>query len=733
MTSNLGPGIPRHDGPIKVTGTALYAGDRNLRGQLYGVFVNATVPAGHVVAIEAAEALARPGVVRVLAAADMPRVHRALDTITVPPLATRFVPMQDDEIVHEGQPVALVLAESLQEAEAAAGVVRVRYRRMPFVAPEQALVEDVDPGKGNYSKSGSLRFAKGDANAAIAASAQRVDATYTQPSRHGNPMEPSAIIAVWDDDRLTVYDAVQHLPAVQGALAAAFGIEADKVRVIAPHTGGGFGMKAFIWPHEILASMAARVMRRPVKIVLTRQQQYGMVGYQPQITQHVRLGAGGDGRLNGVAQEVVNITGMTDDYVEFASVPAKSFYASDHILATQRLQRGHVVLPTFMRSPWDGPGSWALGSAMDELARTLNMDPIELRLANYAETDPESGKPWSSKKLREAYEEGARRFAWRERPKGGSRDGHWRIGCGVADCSQGQARFHSTARLRLRADGTAVLESSFCDIGTGPATVFPQIAAEVLGLDPSRVSALAGDTNLPYAGPTYGSSTTISTGAAVQRAALDLRGRLARLAGWPADAVSMRDGRIRHGMASRDIRELMQEAGISELSADGAFDLPGNAPVDMGSSEYPARSFGVVFVEVGVDPELGLLRLRRATGVYSVGRIINSMTSRSQMIGGIVWGWGMAAMEASHYDPALGRWLAKDLAGVPIPVNADIPPHIDIAFIDEYDVHSGPTGAKGIGELGATGVAAAVANAVYDAVGIRVRDLPITPDKLIRA
>ncbi|WP_186019144.1 xanthine dehydrogenase family protein molybdopterin-binding subunit [Burkholderia gladioli] len=732
MTSNLGPGITRHDGPIKVTGAARYAGDHNLPGQLYGVFVTASIPAGNVRSIDTADALALSGVVRVLSAADMPRVHRQLDTISVPPLASRFVPMQDDEIMHEGQPVALVLAESQQQAEAAAGAVRVHYRRAPFVVPEQADVAEVDPHKGSYSKSGSLHFTKGDAPGAIAASDIRIDARYTQPSRHGNPMEPSAILASWDGDHLTVRDAVQHLPAVQGALAAVFGIAADQVRVIAPHTGGGFGMKAFIWPHEILASMAARIMRRPVKIVLTRQQQYSMVGYQPQITQRVRLGAGSDGRLNGVAQDVVNITGVTDDYVEFASVPAKSFYACDHILATQRLQRGHVVLPTFMRSPWDGPGSWALGSAMDELAQALDMDPIELRLANYAEIDPESGKPWSSKKLRDAYREGARRFGWHDRPKGGSRDGHWRIGCGMADCSQGQARFHSTARLRLRADATAVLESSFCDIGTGPATVFPQIAAEILGLDPSQVTAVAGDTTLPYAGPTYGSSTTISTGAAVQRAAIELRGRLARLAGWPEDAIAMRDGRIWHGDASRDIRDLLADAGISELSADGTFDLPGNAPVDMGSSAYPARSFGVVFVEVGVDPELGLLRLRRATGVYSVGRVINTMTARSQMIGGIVWGWGMAAMEASYYDPALGRWLAKDLAGVPIPVNADIPPHIDIAFIDEYDAHSGPTGAKGIGELGATGVAAAVANAVYDAVGIRVRDLPITPDKLIR-
>jgi xanthine dehydrogenase YagR molybdenum-binding subunit len=283
----------------------------------------------------------------------------------------------------------------------------------------------------------------------------------------------------------------------------------------------------------------------------------------------------------------------------------------------------------------------------------------------------------------------------------------------------------------LKADGTAQIESSFCDIGTGPATIFPQIAGEVLGLDPKRVTAVAGDSDLPYSGPTYGSGTTISTGAAVQQAAQRVRAKLARLAGWPAEEITMRDGQIIHGHKSRTIREVLGEAGVAELVSDGTFDLPGGAPVDMGPPEFPARTFGVIFVEVGVDQELGLLRLRRATGVYSAGRIINPRTARSQMIGGIVWGWGMAAMEASHFEPALGRWLAKDLAGVPLPVNADIPPEIDVGFVDEFDANSGPLGAKGIGELGATGVAAAVANAVYDATGLRIRDLPITPEKIL--
>ncbi|WP_448653600.1 xanthine dehydrogenase family protein molybdopterin-binding subunit [Pseudomonas fluorescens] len=729
--SNLGKEITRFDGPVKVTGLARYASDQNVSGQLHGTFVTASIPKGVVTRVDVSSAIQVPGVVKILQAADMPRAHKNLNAVSVPPLATRFIPMQGTVVEYEGQPVVLVLAESLQAAETSAARVRVFYEQHPFVVPEQAPLSEPAHDRGNYVKSGSLSYQKGNATNSIAQARIKVAAEYSQPSRHGNPMEPPAILAAWGRDGLTVYDSVQHLPAVQNVLAAVFGLSTEQVRIISPHTGGGFGTKAFVWPHEILASMAAKVVGRPVKLVLTRQQLYSMVGYQPQINQAIALGADAQGHLQGITHDVDNITSTTDDYVEFACVPARAFYACENVSTRQSIRRGNVVLPTFMRSPWDGPGSWALGSAMDELALKLKVDPLELRLRNYAEVDPESGKPWSSKKLREAYEEGARRFGWRNRPKGGTRDGHWHLGYGMADCSQGQARFHSTARVRLKADGTAVVESSFCDIGTGPATIFPQIAASVLGLAPQNVCALSGDTRLPYSGPTYGSGTTVSTGAAVQRAAEQVRSKLLRLAGWPEEGVSIVDGVMHYAARSRTVQDVLGEAGVTELGSDASFDLPGGAPVDMGGPDYSARSFGAIFVEVAVDPELGLVRLRRATGVYSAGRIINSMTARSQMIGGIVWGWGMATMEASHFDPTVGRWLAKDLAGVAIPVQADIPPAIDVAFIDEFDGNAGPTGAKGIGELGATGVAAAVANAVYDAIGVRIRELPITPDKLL--
>jgi len=731
--SNLGSAITRADGPIKVTGAARYAGDQNLPGQLYAVFVTATIPAGRMTGVDAEAALAMTGVVRVLVAADMPRTHSDLDKITVPPLATRFVPMQSDEVVYEGQAVAIVLGESIEAAEAGAAAVRVGYARSAFVVPEQAPAVPGDPKKGLYSVFNAAEFKKGDATAAIAAAPVKVATRYTQPSRHANPMEPSAIVAVWAGEQLTVHDGTQHVSGVQNVLAATFGLPATQVRVLSPHTGGGFGVKGFVWPHQLLTALAAKVVRRPVKLVLTRQNMYGMVGPQPQVTHDLSLGTDRSGKLLGITHAVTNVTAVTDDYVEFATLPSRSYYACDNITTSNQVRRGNMPLPSFMRSPWDGPGSWALGSAMDELARALDTDPLDLRLANYAETDPQSGKPWSSKKLREAYEEGAKRFGWRTRSKGGWRDGHWRIGYGMADASQGQARYHSTARIRLRSDGTAQLESSFCDIGTGPATILPQIAAEILGLDPKQVVAISGDSSLPYCGPAFGSATTISTGSAVLVAAQKVRDKLARLAGWPSDEITMKDGRILRGNDARTIQDVLQEAGVSELAADGSLDLPGGAYADSGTVDHPARSFGVIFVEIGVDQDLGLVRLRRATAVYSAGRIINQMTARSQMIGGIVWGWGMATMEASHFEPRLGRWLAKDLAAVPLPVNADIPPDIDIGFIDEFDANIGPLGARGIGEMGATGVAAAVGNAVFDAIGVRIRDLPITPAKIVSA
>jgi xanthine dehydrogenase YagR molybdenum-binding subunit len=726
---SIGQPLARPDGRAKVTGAARYTADHDAPNLLHGAFATASIPAGRVAAIETAAARAEPGVVRVLTHEDMPRLSR----IETPPFAHSVMPMQDDAICHEGQPIAIVLGETLEAAEAGVQRIGVRYHRAEPRVPVASRWDAIDQVAVAPKQGGLLffepQFSKDDTAAGLAGATGRVEAAYLQPPRHHNPMEPSATLAVWEGDSLTLYDSTQHVYGVQRALAAALGMPVERVRVIAQHTGGGFGVKGFIWPHELLAALAAKIVGRPVRIALARADMYSFLGYQPRVAQRMALGADADGRLTAIAHDVVSLTSVTDDYLEFATEASKGFYATPALRLTQRAEHAHVAMPTPMRAPVEGPGTWALESAIDELALILEIDPLDLRLANYAENDPASGRQWSSKQLRKAYEEGARLFGWRERPRTAARDGNWLLGQGMASCQMGTFRNPSTAQVRLKADGCAVVETGTQDIGTGTLTIFPQIAADVLGLPVDRIDLRMGDTRLPEAGPTYGSSSTMGVGAAVLQAARDVRGKLARQLNLPPDETEMVDGLIRRRGArdGRAIAEAVREAGTDEIVGSGAFDP------DQHGRDLAMRSFGAVFVEVGVDPELGLLRLRRAVGSYSAGRIVNPRTARSQMIGGIVWGWGMAAMEQSQFDPNLGRFLSKNLAGVAIPVNADIPSDITIHFVDEVDEHASPIGARGIGTLGATGVAAAVANAVAHATGKRIRDLPITPEKLLAA
>ena len=716
-TIGIGAPIPRHDGRAKVTGAATYAGEEVPAGTLHAVLVPATIAAGRVVSIDTTAAARVPGVVRVLVAGDFP----ALKPPPVPLVAQSFVPLQDDRVRYEGEPIAVVLAESLEAAEEAAALVRASYNRADPAIPSRAA--DVRPKaghEGNGYAFAELDTAVGDFERGWAAARARVDQRYHTPSRHHNPMEPSATLAEWRSGgaELYVHDATQWTYGVRYALAALLDLPPGRIHVRCPYTGGGFGSKGCVWPHQIVAVLAAKVAGRPVKLVLGRAGMYTGAGFQPAVAQRVRLAALEDGRLSAVAHETSSLSSMSEDYVEFAAAATRTLYASPAVHTQTRIRHANVGTPTAMRAPHEGPGMFALESAMDELAFELRTDPLALRLANYAQTDPTDGRPFSSKKLREAYKEGARRFGWAKRPLEPRQlsDGRARVGWGMASCIMSTFRFAATARATFGVDGTVVLAAGCQEIGTGAYTVLPQVAADVLGIPPERIRLMLGDTSLPETGGTFGSSTTLSVGSAIKDAAERLRAKLEELTpdqlGWAA---------------------ALAERGWKEISADGVWKPHGDVAFDAtgGSSGYSMHTFGAVFVEVAVDEALGLVRLRRAVGGYSAGRIVNPRTAHSQMVGGIVWGYGQAVLEHSPMDERYGRYLSKNLSGVMLPVNADIPSAIDVFFVDEYDPHASPIGAKGVGELGATGVAAAITNAVWHATGKRIRRLPIQIGDLV--
>lgn len=709
MTGPIGTPLSRPDGPLKVTGGARYAADTPIPGVAYAVLVPATIANGLVSRIETQAASSAAGVLAVLTHLNMPRL-----AVAPSPPAPPHYPMQDDRVQYEGQPVALVVADALEQAEHAARLVSVEYHRQPHLVFGGATEEPA-----GLEWFAPLDLQRGDVEAGFAAAAVKVEQTYTMPSRHHNPMEPSATLAVWDGDHLTMHDATQWTFGVRTAVAAAFGINPEQIRVLCPFTGGGFGSKGWVWPHQLLAVAAARHVRRPVKLVLRRSDMYTAHGYQAAQRQTITLGATREGRLTGIRHHAVGLTSLAGNYIDLAVQASRGMYATPAFDTTTRIERAHVPTPTAMRPPQEGPGMVALETAMDELAYTLNLDPVELRLRNYAEVDPSDGRPYSSKQLRECYLQGAQRFGWGKRPMAprSLRDGRMSIGWGMASVLMGTFRFAAAARVRMRVDGLVAVECGTQEIGTGNYAVLAQIAAEALGVDPSRITVVLGDTTLPEAGPTTGSSTTMSAGSAVTDAAGRLRARLAELA-------------REYGTSPGDYAGAMRAAGVEELTADGSWTPGATFDAGGGTSGVSMHSYGAVFVEVAVDPDLGIVRMRRCVAGYSAGRIINPKTARSQMTGGIIWGYGQAVLEESALEPTLGRYLSKNLAGVMLPVNADIP-DIDVFFVKEHDPHASLIGARGIGELGAVGIAPAIVNAVYHATGKRIRDLPIRIDRLL--
>ncbi|HST53110.1 MAG TPA: xanthine dehydrogenase family protein molybdopterin-binding subunit [Pyrinomonadaceae bacterium] len=733
----IGRPLDRVDGRLKVTGGAHYAVEFPVENMAHAVLVGSTIANGSIKSIDTSAAERAPGVLHVMTHENAPRLKPVSTNPAEGDAAARRVPLQSPTIYYSGQYVALVVAETLEQARHAGELLRVTYdEQPPAIDMERERSKAVAP-KGKVAGK-PADTSRGDADAALAAAAVRVDEIYRTPTEHHNPMEPHATTAVWDGDKLTVYDATQYTYGVRHTLAVTFGIPEENVRVICKFTGGGFGCKGTVWAHVGLAAAAARAARRPVRLATTRQQMFANMGHRAETEQRVALGATREGKLTAIIHEGLSHNATYDEFVEPFSKPTHMMYACDNFKASQRLVPLNVGVPTYMRAPGETPGMYALESALDELSYKLGIDPVQLRLVNHADTDPDEKLPWSTKLLKESYHTGAEAFGWsRRNPKPASTlEGRFLVGMGMATAVYPVNHFPSSARVIVRQDGSALAESSTHDLGTGAYTVLTQVAADTLGLPVERVSVEIGDTNLPRAMVSGGSSTTMSVGSAIQGAARAAIAKLKETAradsrsplyGASADQIVAAGGRLtlaNNTSKGETYTEILKRAGMNEVEA--VFDMQFNDKPKTHSS----HAFGAHFAEVRVDADFGEVRVTRFNSVFDIGRAMNLKTAASQMKGGIVMGIGMALMEETVYDKNLGHVVNRDLAEYHVPVNADVPP-IDIVLLENFDEHASPIGAKGAGEIGIVGAAAAVANAVYHATGVRVRDLPITPDKLL--
>ncbi|WP_329446526.1 xanthine dehydrogenase family protein molybdopterin-binding subunit [Streptomyces canus] len=690
----VGTAHTRVEGRDKVTGAARYAGEIPFADLAHGWLVLSTVARGRIRSIDTADVLAMPGVVAVLHHGNAPRVETGyVGLLGVPdPTVTVF---QHDRVPHAGWPVALVVAETSEQAREAAEALVVHYEQEPHDVDFTGEHPDAYP----VDFHGPAVIEKGDLEAELAASAVVVDAEYTTPEEHHSMMEPHAATARWDGGRLEVVDSNQGTFWVASELAQMFSLDPSAVRVRSEHVGGGFGSKG-IRAHQVAAVMAATELQRPVRVVMTRRQMFSLTGYRSPTRQRLRLGADADGRLRALEHRSLSATSTVHEFIETAAGPARTMYGADAHHTANRLVRLDVPTPTFMRAPGEAPGSFALESAMDELAEKCGLDPIELRARNDPETGPVSGLPFRGRNLIPCFREGARRFGWADRdPRPGQRrDGRWLLGTGTAAASFPAGAGPSTAAVTAEADGTYTVGINAADIGTGARTALTLVAADALETTPEHIRVLIGDSDLGPAFIAGGSMGTRSWAWAVTTAAGELRERLALGADIPPEGITVRS---------------------DTTEAIGAL------------AQKERHSFGAQFAEVAVDPATGEVRVRRMLGIFAAGRIVNPLTARNQFVGGMTWGISMALHEEAVRDRALGSHYGADLAGYHVAAHADVPA-IEADWIDDPDPDD-PVGIKGIGEIGTVGAAAAVANAVWHATGVRHRDLPIRPDRILTA
>ncbi len=690
----VGSAHTRVEGRDEVTGAARYAGEIPFAELAHGWLVVSTVARGRIRSVEDAPVLAMPGVVAVLHHQNAPRVDTDYVGLLGLPDRTAAV-FQHDRVPHMGWPVALVVADTSEQAREAAEALVVHYAPEPHDVDFAAEHPDAYP----LDSHGPAVAGKGDLEAELAASAVVVDAVYTTPEEHHNPMEPHAATARWDGGRLEVVDSNQGTMWVASELAKLFSLDPASVRVRSEHVGGGFGSKG-VRAHQVAAVMAATALRRPVRVVMTRRQMFPLAGYRSPTRQHLRLGADAEGRLRALEHRCLSLTSTVHEFIEAGAGPARTMYDADAHHTANRVVRLDVPTPTWMRAPGGAPGSFALESALDELAEKCGLDPIELRARNEPDRGPISGLPFSGRNLMACFREGAHRFGWADRdPRPGlRRDGRWLLGTGTAAASFPAGAAPSTAAVTAEADGTFTVRVNAADIGTGARTALTLVAADALRAAPERVRVRIGDSDLGAAFIAGGSMGTRSWSWAVTAAAAELRERLALGAAVPPEGITVRS---------------------DTTEAVGAL------------ARMERHSFGAQFAEVAVDPATGEVRVRRMLGIFAAGRIVNPLTARGQFIGGMTWGISMALHEEAVRDRCTGGHYGADLAGYHVAAHADVPA-VEADWVDDPDPDD-PVGIKGIGEIGIVGAAAAVANAVWHATGVRHRHLPIRPDRVLTA
>ncbi|QEI08244.1 xanthine dehydrogenase family protein molybdopterin-binding subunit [Pigmentiphaga aceris] len=728
MTRYLGKETTRVDGIAKVTGKAKYTAEFQVPHVAYGFIVLSTIAKGRITTIDTREAEQAAGVVRVITHLNAGKLGKA-PAADAP--AQWAWPLQSDRVFFNGQPIALVIAETYEQARHASRLVKVAYQAEAHSTDLQTVLAQAKPDAKPVP-------ARGNPVAAMQQAAVKVNSEYHIPIEHHNPIEPHAAIAFWEGEQLTIFDKTQNVYGVQQHLSEGLGVPAENIRVVSPFVGGAFGSSLKPNYYPSLTAMAARELKRPVKVVFTRAQMFTGHGYRPHTIQKVALGADAQGKLQSIIHEAFHNTSSFEPFSDATTSFLRQVYACPNLDAPLKIAATDLPTPTWMRAPGAVSGMFALESAMDELSYALKIDPLDLRLINYAEVDPESGKPFSSKALRECYRMGAEKFGWRQRnPEPRSmRDGKLLVGWGMATSVWGAFQQSASARITYHADGTANVASATSDIGPGTYTVMTMIAAEFLGLHLDQVKFELGDTRQPRAPAQGGSWTTSSVGSAVQGAALTITARLLDMAnkdagsplqGVAAADVEMLDGRLRvknDSSRSIDIAELMKRTGTTEITE--TFDSKPSPE----RAKFASLAHGAQFVEVKVDPDLGTIKVTRVLEITACGKILNPLASHSQEIGGVVWGIGMALEEATEVDHRYGRMMTASLQHYHVPVNADIH-SIETIFVEEDDTVVNPLGVKGMGELGMVGIPAAIANAVFHATGKRVRDLPITPEKLL--